>query len=68
MIAIGQKVRFKPLEGVYFIGCTKETEPVIGEVVYINEPHRWFSVMYGYGNNCRTSFLFCDIGEKIHML
>ncbi len=32
-----------------------------GTVVYINEPHHWFSV--AYGNGLRTSFHFCEIGK-----
>lgn len=33
---------------------------VTGTVVYVNEPHHWFSVRYGEGE--RISFLFADVG------
>ena len=67
MIKLGQKVKFNPMDGSHFIGCSTITEIVEGKVVYINEPHRWFSVAYGHDNQCRTSFLFTDIGDKVHV-
>ena len=68
MVELGQEVQFKPMEGIRFPGCSEVEEVVVGEVVYINEPHRWFSVVYGDERPLRTSFNFCDIGEKVHML
>lgn len=67
MVKLGQKVQFKPMDGIRFPGCSEEAEVVIGEVVYINEPHRWFSAVYS-DNEIRTSFNFCDIGEKVQLL
>ena len=68
MIAVGQKVRCWPL--------ADDTPPVdkeemrrteaYGEVVYVNEPCRWFSVVYKAGyEKLRTSFFFDDIGGKV---
>lgn len=68
MINLGQKVQFNPMDGIRFTGCSEKPEIAIGKVMYINKPHRWFSVVYGDGDRCRTSFHFCDIGTKVHMV
>lgn len=68
MVNLGQKVQFIPMEGIRIFGCADMRHPVIGKVVYINKPHRWFEVAYGDNDSCRTSFNFCDIGEKVHLL
>lgn len=68
MVNLGQEVRFILLEGIRIYGCSDARYPVIGKVVYVNKPHRWFSVAYGEKGECRTSFNFCDIGEKVHLL
>lgn len=69
MVKLGQKVQFKPLDGIRFPDCSETRDPVIGKVIYINEPHRWFSVEYnGDATPLRTSFNFGDIGTKVHLL
>lgn len=68
MPKLGQEVQFILLDGIRFLGCSVTQQPVIGKVVYINKPHHWFSVAYGDNDSCRTSFHFCDIGDKVHML
>lgn len=69
MIKLGQEVQFKPMDGIRFPGCSEEMEVVTGKVVYINEPHHWFSVVYGPDDEpIRTSFHFCEIGAKVTVL
>ena len=64
MIQVGQKVRFDAL-----YGCKQSIEKItaftIGTVVYVNEPHKWFSVRYG--GNQRTSFKFTEIGQEVKL-
>ena len=63
MIQVGQKVRFDPLAA---IRSQKETsEYITGTVVFVNEPHKWFSVQYGESE--RASFKFYEIGQKVHI-
>ena len=63
MVEVGQKVRFDPLEYVTGYGADLvRGNKVTGTVVMVNEDHQWFSVEY---NNTRTSFKFCDIGERV---
>ena len=64
MIHVGQKVRFDPLKDVTCYGVEAVRNSfVTGNVVMVNEPHRWFSVEYG--KNQRMSFSFHDIGRKV---
>ena len=63
MISVGQKVRFDPLAA---IRTQKETaEYITGTVVFVSEPHKWFSVQYGKNN--RASFKFHEVGEVVHI-
>lgn len=64
MIQVGQRVRFDALFGVKQ-SIEKVTAYTIGTVVYINERHKWFSVLYG--ENQRTSFKFSDIGHDVRI-
>lgn len=64
MIQVGQKVRFDALLGIKQ-SIEKITADTIGTVVYINEPHNWFSV--AYGENQRTSFKFTEIGKNVYI-
>lgn len=68
MVNLGQEVRFRPMDGIRFPGCSEEVEVVTGKVIYVNEPHRWFSVVYGDDESVRTSFHFCDIGKTVRLL
>lgn len=63
MIEVGQKVRFDPFATIQGFGSEdNKGNFVIGTVVMVNEPHKWFSVKYG---KMRTSFKFSDIGEEV---
>ena len=63
MISVGQKVRFDPLAA---IRTQKETaEYVTGTVVFVSEPHKWFSVKYGEDN--LASFKFYEVGQAVHI-
>ena len=62
MIQVGQKVRFDALYGCKQ-SIDKITAYTIGTVVYVNEPHKCFSVQYG--DDQRTSFKFTEIGQNV---
>lgn len=62
-IKLGQAVRFDPFRDITgFASEGHRGRDVRGKVVYINEPHKWFSVEYGKPK-MRTSFKFCDLGH-----
>lgn len=64
MIAIGQKVRCFPLADDIPPIDKEELRRTVayGEVVYVNAPCRWFSVVYEAGRETlRTSFFFDDV-------
>lgn len=68
MVTVGQYVEFDPLG--HIDGCGAEYfkgDVIIGEVVYVNYKHRWFSVEYGE-NNAKTSFNFADIGTAVTVI
>ena len=68
VVTIGQKVRFDPFRHITgFASDDHRGRSVRGRVVYINEPHQWFSVEYGKPK-ARTSFKFCDIGHGVQLL
>lgn len=65
MIAVGQKVRFDPFDGMKGFaseGCKGNT--VTGTVVMVNRENKWFSVEYG-SQKMRTSFKFWQIGKDV---
>lgn len=62
MIQVGQRVRFDALLGIRQ-SVEKITADTVGTVVYVNAPHKWFSVLYG--DNQRASFKFCEIGKNV---
>lgn len=65
MIKVGQKVRFDPFAEVRgFCSGDFKGDYVTGTVVMVNEPHKWFSVEYGFPK-MRTSFKFCQIGQAV---
>ncbi len=66
MIKIGQHVKFDPIRDVGGQGSWDASQSVIGTIVYINEPHKWFLV--SYGEDLRAGFKFCDIGEEVTVL
>lgn len=65
MIKVGQKVRFDPLSHITgFASGDCRGNYVTGTVVYVNYPHKWFSVWYGTPK-ARASFKFCEIGTAV---
>jgi len=67
-IAVGQKVRFDPLQECTGFGAYgNRGHYVTGTVVMVNVPHRWFSVEYGK-NKKRDSFKFSQIGEDVKIV
>lgn len=62
-IEVGQMVRYDPFQGM--TGFSSELyrgNYKTGKVVYINKPHKWFSVEI---DGQRTSFRFCEIGTVV---
>lgn len=60
MIKVGQKVRFNPFH--YMPGGGGESGMVNGTVIYVNEPHRYFTTSYEKGSRMWTiSFNFYDL-------
>lgn len=64
MIKVGQKVRYDPLAHVKGFALADLRTESTGTVVYINEKHRWFSVVNDE-SRLRTSFHFCQIGRDV---
>lgn len=65
MIAVGQKVKFDPLQHIKgFSSELHDKKLVTGTVVYVNYPHTWFSVEY---NGQRFSFKFSEIGKDVNL-
>lgn len=59
----GVKVKFDPFYYILSFGSSDvKGNKVIGTVVYVNKPHKWFLVEYG---NLRTSFKFADVGLEV---
>ena len=68
MVVVGQYVEFDPIGHIAFAGSEYyKGDVVLGEVVYVNYKHRWFSVEYGE-NNAKTSFNFADIGTAVTVI
>lgn len=65
MLKVGQKVRFDPFRELDGAGNTEIRQTVTGTVVYINEAHGWFSVIYGEGQ--RTSYRLTDLGDTVRL-
>ena len=65
MIKVGQKVRFDPFDTCTGFGAEEvRGNLVTGTVVFVNVPHKWFSVEYG-NPKAIASFKFCDIGSVV---
>lgn len=68
MVKVGQKVQFDPSRDIKGF-ASKDTKGVVvtGTVVYVNEPHQWFTAEYktASGVKLRTAFKFCDIGKAV---
>ena len=69
MIEVGQKVSFDPFDELTGFGSRDNKGNVVtGKVVLVNEPHKWFLVEYICGKaKLRTSFKFCDVGERVNV-
>lgn len=67
MIRVGQKVQFDPFhETTGFASEDNRGNKLIGTVVMVNGPHKWFSVEYECGGaKMRTSFKFYQIGKWV---
>ena len=63
-VTLGQKVRFDSLQFIKN-SVEKMKADTIGTVVYINERHRWFSVLHS--ENQRISFKFSEIGQNVYL-
>ena len=63
MVNVGQKVRFDPFDGLKGTDINDFREYVKGTVVMVNERNKWFLVEWG--DKLRTSYKFCDIGERV---
>ena len=63
-VNVGQRVRFDALAAVNS-SIEKINADTVGTVVWINAPHKWFSVQYG--ENQRISFKFSEIGQNVHL-
>ncbi len=66
-VTVGQRVRFDPFENIVGFGIDACRVEVEGTVVEIYPEHKWFSVEYGDPKQ-RTSFKFCDIGERVMVI
>jgi hypothetical protein len=62
MIELGMTVWLKPFVLVDYLGRTID-KPIPGTVVYINEPHSFFTVEFKFpsGGHYRESFKFDEI-------
>lgn len=67
MIEVGQKVRFDPFDDTKGFGSrSNKGNTVTGTVVYVNRENAWFLAEYLCAKEkVRTSFKFCDIGERV---
>ena len=66
MIKVGQRVEFDAFRHMSNPGITREHFYTKGPVVYVNQDHKWFSVVYG-NPAARDSFKFCDIGRSVRI-
>ena len=66
-IKIGQKVRFVAFEEMNGYGVAEIRNMTTGTVVDIYPDHTWFSVEFGEPKQ-RTSFKFCDVGERVKIV
>ena len=65
MIKVGQRVTFDPTRDLHSQqDHTSARVKATGTVVYVNDRHGWFSVMY---DGLRTSFKFTQIGQEVRI-
>ena len=68
MVVVNQQVRFDAFQDMKF-SIEKQSLIVTGTVYAVNYAHKVFHVVYYAGNTeQRTSFNFCDIGEKVQVV
>lgn len=65
MIELGTVLMLTPFVNVDYVGRAI-SKPVPGKVVYINEPHRFFTVEFKFpgGSHYRESFKFDEIEDE----
>lgn len=69
MIKVGQKVLIDPFKDTRTYGLSGSRCLQVGDVVYVNKPHRWFGVEYGEeGIRQRISYKFFDIDEAVKII
>lgn len=69
MIRVGQKVLIDPFKDIRSYGVSMVVGKQEGVVVYVNYPHKWFSVEYGNEDNRQlTSYKFFDIKEAVKFI
>lgn len=64
MIEVGQQVRFDAFKEYSGFCSTLHDREAHGVVVYINHPHKWFTVEFGNPKQ-RTAFKFSQIGKDV---
>lgn len=69
-LAVGLKVKFVPFVEEVRNKTVEERKAArktaSGTVVYINTPHKYFTIEYDwYGNRMRESFKFVDFGQVV---
>ena len=68
MVVIDQQVEFDAF-GYVSGGLEKQTLIVTGTVYQVNYAHQVFHVVYDIGGaEQRTSFKFCDIGNRVRVI
>lgn len=68
MVVVDQRVVFDAFDGLKD-AVEKLSLMVTGTVYMVNYKHRVFHVVYHVGTKeMRTSFKFCDIGDKVKVL
>ena len=69
MIKVGQKVKFRPFEGLHISGCADINDTVRGVVVFVHPTHRYFTCEYDGGAGLqKISFKFDDIGKACKLV
>jgi hypothetical protein len=66
-VDVGTRVRFDPFHYIQSFGESEhKCGKVVGTVVYVNRPRKWFLVEYG--NNLRTCFKFYEVGLAVMLV
>lgn len=69
MIKVGQQVLIDPFKDIRTYGLSGSRALQVGDVIYVNKPHRWFGVEYGEEDvRQRISYKFADINETVKII